>query len=159
MWCMGDRIAESIIQDHACEEEILRSGHLHGRNEQWRLERRLEDDGWREDLASGPHLRTPCLTVSLRSAYGTPGCPSRGLSHLHEAREHVCCFQASAGLFDTRVSGLLIHPHDDAHIYAGTPTGIWESKDAGEIYPSWTHIAATCALRGVCPSRLSQRQR
>ena len=33
-------------------------------------------------------------------------------------------------LYDTRISGVFVNPADDNHVYAGTPSGIYESLDA-----------------------------
>mgnify|MGYP002630806635 CR=1 FL=1 len=47
--------------------------------------------------------------------------------------------QVSSGLFDTRISGVFVHPDSSSgdHVYCGGPQGIWESVDGAA---SWNFV-------------------
>ena len=49
----------------------------------------------------------------------------------------------SKGLWDTRISGVWVHPDDDDHIFAGSHSGVYESTDAAASSETHVHAAAT----------------
>jgi hypothetical protein len=60
--------------------------------------------------------------------------------------------RASKGLWDTRILGVWIHPSDPqgSHVFAGTRSGIYESKDSAE---SWSQVSETADWGAVMSFR------